>query len=143
MKCCKQLSDGTLESLPFERVLATSYHDGPTDGFTECAYCHQAYSFQKIDWDDLQDLRIFAFAPLDISLDVIAGRLLPESPVRPFTLVPPTKEGDDQFVRDLFGKPSTRAAAFKGWPGTSSLWCDITGVDLSVPRDWFQYFAIK
>jgi hypothetical protein len=49
---------------PFARLLATRYYDGPTEGLVECGSCGTTYSFQKLDWDDQQDIRIFSLSPI-------------------------------------------------------------------------------
>jgi hypothetical protein len=143
MKCCKLLADGKPEPLPFERVLATGYYDGPTEGFTECRQCKLAYAFRKLDWDDAQDMRIFAFAPLEISFEAIAALISPLAKSNPVVTVSPLGETEQKFVQGLFAYPVTHVAAFEGWPGVSSLWRRIGTVDVSVPRDWFAYFGIK
>jgi hypothetical protein len=143
MKCCMLLTDGILEMLPFERTIATGYYDGPTEGFTECSQCGQAYSFRKLDWDDLQDVRIFGFAPLNVSLDTIAERLGISSTKGAFLpLVPPLQASQEKFVNEMLAQPAVRVAAVAGWPGQSSLWRDIRGVDLDAVGDWFSFLGI-
>jgi hypothetical protein len=143
MRCCKLLVNGVLESLPFERTIATGFYDGPTDGFTECSKCKQAYSFRKLDWDDAQDLRIFGFAPVDIGLDTIAARLgvrIQEPPGVP--LVSQLNASQEAFAKGLFLKPPVHVAAVEGWPGRTPVWRDIRGVDLSSVGDWFSFLGI-
>ncbi len=143
MKCCRLLADGVAGTLPFERVVATGYHDGPTEGFTECSQCNQAYSFRKLDWDDLQDVRILGFAPLAITLDAIIARLAIGSDKRtPFVLVPPLPESAEKFVKELLAKRPTHVAAVSGWPARSPLWRDITGLNTEAVNDWFSFLGI-
>lgn len=144
MKCCKLLVDGQFETLPFLRVIAVGYYDGPTEGFTECSQCGQAYTFRLLDWDNLQDLRVFAYSPLAINLSAIGDRLLvlPDGHAS-LSIVPPLEEDEEKFVKTLLNQNATRVAAFEGWPGRSSIWRDVTGVDLTNPRDWFSFLGIK
>jgi hypothetical protein len=132
-----------METLPFERTIATGFYDGPTDGFTECSQCGQTYTFRKLDWDDLQDVRVFGFAPLEVGLDAIAARLgvnLLKGPLLP--LVPPLDESQERFVKELFAQRPIRVAAVEGWPGQSSLWRDIRGLDPDSVGDWFSFLRI-
>jgi len=74
MECCQLLKDGVSSALPFERVLAVGYYDGPTEGFSECAMCRRCYYFKKLAWDESQDIRIFAFTPLNLDLAEIVRK---------------------------------------------------------------------
>jgi len=61
--CCQNLRGiGYIES-PF-KVITSAYYDGPTSGIAQCQSCSAEYSFVMVDWDDNQDVRIHAFAPL-------------------------------------------------------------------------------
>ena len=64
-KCCRLLF-GDLRRVvsPFVRLIATDYYDGPTEGIIECGACSRVYSFRKLDWDQGQDVRIFALSPI-------------------------------------------------------------------------------
>ena len=129
--------------MPFQRVVATGYYDGPVEGFTECSECGQTYSFRKLDWDGLQDVRIFGFALLDESLETIAVRLVGESGTTTRVLcVPPLAERDETFVKELLAQPPTRVTAFEGWPGRSSLWRDTSGLDIGSISDWFYFLGL-
>lgn len=63
--CCRHII-GEVRDIPspFDRLVATGYYDGPTDGLVECGTCGRLYAFEKIDWDDGQNLRIFSLAPV-------------------------------------------------------------------------------
>ena len=63
--CCRFMI-GTLRKVPspFSKLVMLGYYDGPTDGLIECATCATTYAFRKIDWDDGQNLRVFALAPI-------------------------------------------------------------------------------
>jgi hypothetical protein len=138
------LIDGALETLPFKRTISTAFYDGPTEGITECSQCGQVYSFRKVDWDDLQDVRIFVFAPLNSSLDAIATQLgisLGTAAFRP--LVPPLNEQNESIVETLFAKQPKWIAVIESWPGQSLVWRDISGVDLKMVHDWFSFLGIS
>src|SRR6478672_1120145 len=116
MLCCKELTHNTPDELPIQRVLATGYYDGPTERFTECAICRQAYSFRRLDWDASQDLRIFGFAPLDRSLGFVIQQALPNAPTtQKFHLVPPLS-GQSREIIDQLMHRSASVVAMYGWP---------------------------
>jgi hypothetical protein len=145
MICCKCLVDGVTQTMPFQRTIATGFYDGPTDGFTECSECRTAYSFRKLDWDDLQDVRITGFGPLQTSLDTIAARLkINQADVGRLLVVPSSSESLDQFVKEAFVNPPVYVAAIAGgWPGRSTVWRDIRGLDLQSVKDWFSLLGIS
>ena len=61
--CCHNLGGiGNAES-PF-KIITLTYYDGPTPGIAQCQSCSAEYSFMMADWDDYQEVRIHAFAPL-------------------------------------------------------------------------------
>jgi hypothetical protein len=143
MKCCKLRKDDESDPLPFDRIIAIGYYDGPTDGFTECSQCHQTYSFRKLDWDDAQDVRVFGFSPVQVSLETIIAKLGVDFSKWPrVAIVPPLAGFEDRFVKELFNQPPTHVAAFKGWPGESPLWRNIMGLDTSRIHDWFSFLGI-
>ena len=143
MMCCKLLLRGQFEALPFRRVIATGFYDGPTDGFTECSQCGQAYSFRMPDWDDSQEMRVFAFAPIPTSLDAIAEQLgMALAADTEFALLGPLAEQDQMFVTDLENHSPTRVAAFQGWPGESCSIRDISRIDVTEIGDWFSFLGV-
>ena len=143
MTCCKLLLRGQFETLPFRRVVATGFYDGPMEGFTECCQCGQAFSFRMLDWDDSQKVRVFAFSPVSTSLDAIAERLrIVLAADTGFSFVAHLSENDQVFVRDLRSQPSTLVAAFQGWPGESSSCRDISRIDISEIGDWFSFLGV-
>jgi hypothetical protein len=144
MECCKRLTDGTVEAMPFARTIATDYYDGPTEGFTECSQCGQTYSFRKLDWDDTQDLRIVSFAPIVVKLGQIATRLgvnLERPVVRPVAL--PLPESVERFIQELLTQRPTRVAAIEGWPGQSSRWRNVAEIDVNTVSDWFSFLGVR
>ncbi len=138
--CCQQRTHGVMASLPFRRVLATGYHDGPIEGFTSCSICERSYGFHLLAWDNMQDTRIFGFSPISVSFDEIAARLA----VKPcggsgLTLVPPLSESLDEFVSQLLGIPITVAAVIDGsWPGRSKVWKKVDGVEF---KDFYDLIS--
>lgn len=144
MKCCKLLADGVLNDLPFERTLATAFHDGPTEGFTECSQCRQVYSFRKLDWDTRQDVRILGLTPLQVNLETIAGQFgVSLSPKLPVTLVSSLDESQEGFMRELFAHKPIRVVAVEDWPGRSLFWRNIQDVNPNSVKDWFVYLGIE
>jgi len=96
-----------------------------------------------LDWDDMQDVRVFAFSPVSISLDALAERLrTPLAADAEFSLVAPLLEDDGIFVQELLTQPPTRVAAFRGWPGESSSCRDISRTDTREIGDWFSFLDI-
>jgi hypothetical protein len=143
MTCCRLLLRGQFETLPFRRVIATGFYDGPTEGFTECSRCGQAFSFHMLDWDDIQDVRVFAFCPISMSLDAVSERLrTPLTADAEFSLVAPLGEDDGLFVRELMTRPATRVAAFRGWPAESATCRDISRTDIGQIGDWFSFLDL-
>jgi hypothetical protein len=57
--------------------------------------------------------------------------------------VPPLAEAEVKFVEELFAKTPTHVAAFEGWPGQSSVWRDISGLDPKGVGDWFSFLGIQ
>ena len=143
MKCCRVLADAAGEDLPFGRTLATGYYDGPVEGFTECRTCGRAYSFRKLDWDDRQDLRVFALAPLAISLKDIAAKLLPNADEQAtLMLVPPLAAAEHDFSKKLLAQRPTHVVACQGWPGRALSCRDVTKLDLDSVSDWFAFLGL-
>jgi len=124
-------------------VIAVRYDDGPTEGFTECSECGRTYSFRKLAWDDFKKVRIFAFAPLFIDLNLIAGRLSPGWDRRTRLVAgPPFGDAESRFIEDLLSQPATHVAAFEGWPGDWSIWRGVAGTNLDTVHDWFSFLGI-
>lgn len=144
MTCCRLLTDGVMQALPFQRTIATAFYDGPIDGFTECSECRTTYSFRKLDWDDSQDVRVTGFAPLQSNLDDIAIRLeINRVEGGRLSLIPPLNNSLEQIVKDLFShRPLYIAAISNGWPGGSAVWRDLRGFDLQDITDWFWFLGI-
>jgi hypothetical protein len=67
---------------PFDRLLAVEVYDGPTAGIVFCRDGKGALVFRLLAWDERQDLRAFALAPLAMSVAVeliaLVSRLEPE-----------------------------------------------------------------
>ena len=58
--CCANRGDSEFVASPFSGVVATGYYDGATHGFLRCGTCSTTYEFALLDWDDGQDMRVFA-----------------------------------------------------------------------------------
>ena len=57
--CCQRLQPGARS--PFE-LSVTGYHDGPLTGWARCRACGRTYHFEMVTWDDMQEVRVYAFA---------------------------------------------------------------------------------
>lgn len=62
--CCQQLGNHRQVRSPFRKLIVLGFYDGATSGLTECQACTRGYRFELVTWDDQQDVRIFALAPL-------------------------------------------------------------------------------
>jgi hypothetical protein len=51
--------------LPFAKVLALGYYDGPTEGLLLCRSGLHGFRFEMLDADTAMDVRIFSLAPID------------------------------------------------------------------------------
>lgn len=64
-RCCRLITGNVRDvRSPFSRLIAVGYYDGPTDGVVECGWCKATYWFEKLDWDDWQNVRVFSIAPV-------------------------------------------------------------------------------
>jgi len=143
MNCCTHLADQKLELLPFVRVIAIGYYDGPTEGFTDCATCGQTYAFRKLDWDKSQDVRIIGFAPIAVSFDEIATKLSCNQTVgNTVCIVQPLTEAKEEFVTKLFGNPVRYVVVVEDWPWRSSARKELSSVDTSQISDWFLFLEV-
>jgi len=62
--CCRATDELIGRPSPFQKIVAFGYYDGPTSGVLQCADCGSAYVFEMLQWDEDQDVRVFALAPL-------------------------------------------------------------------------------
>ena len=67
------------------RMIAFDFYDGPVSGVMHDLGSNRAWKFMMIDWDDRQELRVFAMAPLPEDafnkiVDVLSQYEPPKSP---------------------------------------------------------------
>ncbi len=63
------------ETSPFDRMIAFKYYDGPISGVIYNSNTLHTYLFKVITWDEMQDLRLYAFQ--DIAVELIQEILPP------------------------------------------------------------------
>jgi len=141
--CCQQRVHGEFIELPFKRVLATDYYDGPLEGFAECCHCGAAYHFEMLDWDDSQDTRIFRFAPLATTLDAIAQRAGCDQDNTSQVEILSCNGSDLDYLQELIQSSAAKVTAFQGWPGSSDIWLDLASFPATEPVDWIVRLGIS
>lgn len=86
---------------PFTRVFATGFYDGPTEGFLVHHAHQELFFFHLLDWDDGQDVRVFAVQVLHgVSVQDALNRFSPNVPESdPIWIVPESlDERTAQFI---------------------------------------------
>lgn len=138
MKCCIETWTGS-DELPFRRILASGYYDGPTEGICSCSICGQGYAFRLLAWDKNQDVRVFGFSQTAPNEKQVADELqITLANDKPVTIVPPlTAEKDERFKR-LMEQPPTHLCVSDGLPGRARLWRRMSSRDEKV-TDWFAH----
>jgi hypothetical protein len=78
---CHQDPNQLVGHVPFTRILALDYYDGPTGGVLQCGGCGAEYRFDMLDWDTEQEVRIFRLAGLpNESMAECVGIISPSEP---------------------------------------------------------------
>jgi hypothetical protein len=136
--------------LPFAKVLALGYYDGPIEGLLVCRSGAHGYLFKYLDGDDL---RIFSLTPIDpIAIARLVEALSPYQNPRWPVWIPiwsfPTE--DEQSTLDRL---TDRVLAEAGPPGWVMATEDLMGEPLTLrkiePRaveevdDWFDYLGLS
>jgi|GEM_PF-3559395 len=145
-KCCRLLI-GSLANVPspFSRIVATDYYDGPTDGLIECRVCSTIYSFRKLDWDEMQNVRIFSLSPVaghfiaDIE-EHLGGETRPRWPV--WVIGSESSTAVLKVVDDLLGgaSPAEFVVATQNLLGTIEIWRPIGSFE---HVDWFRELNLE
>jgi hypothetical protein len=145
-RCCRFVIGSVVRvPSPFRRILATGYYDGPTDGLVECATCSTLYQFQKLDWDDQQDMRIFALSPIPghSFAELEVTRSGSEGPAWPIW-VPADQVTQELALRvDAIldaASPAEFIVATENLLGIIDVWRPI---GLRVPVDWFAELGLE
>jgi hypothetical protein len=132
---------------PFDRILATGFYDGPTDGFVMGPDDDSVLFFQLLDWDEGQDVRIFALSRIeDLGFSDLASQL-GSRPNEMSAVVVAAAESD--VVDDFLKRACARAKPFavvatRNLLGTLDIWLDVEeDFDFSVHCDWFQELGLR
>jgi hypothetical protein len=54
--------------LAFDKVVSLDWYDGITSGLAMCSQFSLAFKFDLLAWDESQERRVFAFAPLTVKI---------------------------------------------------------------------------
>ena len=57
-------------------------------------------------------------------------------------LVPSLSGGLKEFLSELLSQPTVAVSGFKGWPGRSAKWRDLSGEDFTLITDWFAFLGV-
>jgi hypothetical protein len=144
VQCCRSIV-GLVRQVasPFSRLIATGFYDGPTNGLVECSTCKMTYSFERLDWDDQQDLRVFSLAPAcPGGLDGVAQAEGAPTPKWPIWVLGDAQGGFgatvDAFVTSA--APVEFVVATHDLLGTIEIW---RPVGLGEHPDWFVELGLN
>jgi len=59
--CCTEILRGTAGESPFSRIIGLGYYDGLLSGFAQCGRCGNEFSFDCLEDQGGESLRIFCF----------------------------------------------------------------------------------
>jgi hypothetical protein len=105
--CCQDPDSLVDVELPFSKIVALGFYDGPTSGLLQCGTCSAAYKFDLLDWDESHEVRIFRLASLPAdSVDQIVKILAPAGSPRWPVWVPsrwnfPSEDARQEADRDV------------------------------------------
>lgn len=146
--CCQQFADpGTNRSAL--AIIMLEYYDGPTAGLMKCEVCNRVYKFVMVDWDDRQEIRIHALAP--ISSDSFERIKQMKSEHEP-KWWPAGPEIDEILAT---AEDPSMVAAFSRWGDKVLAMRNLTESDLShvqewlsladpaSARDWFSFLGLQ
>lgn len=139
MICCKEIAQEGIIDSPFYRILATGYYDGPTEGFIECSICKGTYVFRMLDWDDEQDMRIYAMALIDANLKEINLKIMQQEEMSSsVVIVPPLTDVRKEMVDSFFSVPFSRIAVAYDLQKELLIWKEIVNKEFAKGVDWFS-----
>ena len=129
--CCRQFANpGTKESAL--SIIILDYYDGPTAGLMKCELCNRVYKFTMVDWDDRQEVRIHALAPISPDAYERIEKMKSEHDPKWWPAGPEI----DEIVATA--EDPSMVAAFSRWGDTVLAMRDLAESDLSYVRDWFS-----
>ena len=145
--CCRRLPEFHNVESPFF-IVALRYYDGPTSGIVQCQTCSAEFNFMMLDWDDYQDIRIHALAPLPSGafkqvVDILSEHEVPRWPMWfPLWQYPSRRVQDrlEEQINEILARAgtATMAAAFSQWGDRILAVQSLAEVDLKDVQDWFS-----
>jgi hypothetical protein len=108
------------------------YYDGPTAGLMKCEMCSRVYKFMMVDWDDDQEIRVHALAP--ISPD--AFQRIEQIKAKHDPKWWPTGPEIDDIVATA--ETPTMVAAFSRWGDTVFAARNLTESDVKFVQEWLS-----
>jgi hypothetical protein len=111
---------------PFNKVIATRYYDGATEGFLCHTEWQQACVFQLLDWDRETDLRVYEIARIeDLAFEEVVAILFQDRlPTWPVWVLPAgERDRGEQLVDECFARARPVATVTTGdLLGDIALW---------------------
>ena len=147
--CCQDPASLVGAELPFSKILALGFYDGPTSGVLQCGACSAAYKFDLLDWDEGHEVRIFRLASLPTdSLDQIVKVLAPAGSPRWPVWVPsrwksPSEDARQEADRGVqriveLAKPAELLIAWIGYGERVLAARRLPAAELANLGDWFS-----
>jgi hypothetical protein len=129
--CCQNLGGAGNAESPF-KMITLAYYDGPTAGIAQCQCCPAEYRFMMVDWDDDQDVRIHAFAPLPAGSFMRVENILAK--------YEPTEWPTDKEIDEILGtaEAATMVVALSQWGEKILAARSLAEGDLKDIQDWFS-----
>jgi hypothetical protein len=132
---------------PFCKVLATAFYDGPTEGFLVHKNEGRLFLFRLLDWDDGQDVRVFAIhvvpnVALDDALNVLAKENGPNWPM--WVLPAQLDDAASQFLERArrHARPVAVVAA-RNLLRVFDVWQDVDENFTFQQQDWLNTFGLS
>lgn len=129
-------------------IVVLNYYDGPTSGVIQCDSCLATYKFTMIDWDDYQNVRVHAFAPLPSEsfrriVDLLSKYEPPKWPIwyplRPYASDQLYDSVEKQIHESLeLAEPATLAVALSQWGEKVLAVRNLSESDMNDVKDWFS-----
>ena len=145
--CCQSFVDIVSKSSALKMIML-DYYDGPTSGLIKCEVCCRVYKFGMVDWDDDQEIRIHAFAPMPPDSFQAVEEIKSKHEPKWW----PTGPEIDEILATA--EEPTMVAAFSRWGDTVFAarnlmeddlkdvqeWLSLT--DPTTARDWFSFLGL-
>lgn len=145
--CCQKFAEAGSNRSAL-KMITVGYYDGPTSGLVECEVCSRVYKFAMVDWDDRQEVRIHALAPISPTAFTRIEQIKERHGPKLWLTVPEI----DEILAEA--KAPTMVAAFSRWGETVFAarnltendvkdvqeWLSLT--DPTTARDWFSFLEL-